>query len=306
MSSLMYTRPSQRTKQQFRLFSDEKDYHAKRKQASDFHYNVGVGIRTLVDDLPDFFHVGLTNTQIYDDQIRFHDPRHFHVSFAGKRYYCATASVLRYALNSWFTDIEFDIVKVKQYRGGRDEFPMDNGDSGGMSERSDIAPFSDVESSLPCTPPILLPAYLDPGQRSNRTSISNSPLLPLNSPAPSPLSSPSPNEPSKDKGNIRESQEGSEMHLLIRWTFSGIPRLGLLNPVPVSGSSPNSSYSNSSPNSSSDVQHYTVARSLYEGAFVYKFNHHGRISEHYVQSIVPAPPLVFRIWGMMNPSIATL
>ncbi|KAG0082250.1 hypothetical protein BGZ90_006780 [Linnemannia elongata] len=104
----------------------------------EYKIRVGTAIRTLREELPQFFQQGLCTTSIYASNIRLIEASHTNVSLQGKPVYFLLAGAVRWSFKMWFRDIEFEIQSIRvNDRGGRGISGLDSGnDSDNMSSTS--------------------------------------------------------------------------------------------------------------------------------------------------------------------------
>ncbi|KAF9101804.1 hypothetical protein BGX29_005246 [Mortierella sp. GBA35] len=114
-----------------KFFGDNDD----RITPQEYKIRVGKAIRTLREELPQFFRHGLYTTSIYAPNIRLIEASHTNVSLQGKPIYFLLAGAVRWSFKMWFRDIEFEIQSIRvNDRGGRGISGLDSGnDSDNMS-----------------------------------------------------------------------------------------------------------------------------------------------------------------------------
>ncbi|KAG9070971.1 hypothetical protein KI688_008514 [Linnemannia hyalina] len=106
----------------------------------EYKIRVGTAIRTLREELPQFFQQGLCTTSIYARNIRLIEASHTNVSLQGKPVYFLLAGAVRWSFKMWFRDIEFEIQSIRvNDRGGRGLSGLDSGnDSNNMSSTPNL------------------------------------------------------------------------------------------------------------------------------------------------------------------------
>jgi hypothetical protein len=72
---------------------------------------MGRSIRVLREELPFYFQEGLKTTNIYSPSIVFKDPIHS-TQIHGKSKYLAVARVLKMAMNTYYSAIDFQVLKM--------------------------------------------------------------------------------------------------------------------------------------------------------------------------------------------------
>src|SRR5690554_2041392 len=78
-----------------------------------------LAIRTLREELPQFFDHGLCTTSIYASNVRLIEASHTNVSLQGRTIYFLLAGAVRWSFKMWFRDIEFEIQSIRvNGRGG--------------------------------------------------------------------------------------------------------------------------------------------------------------------------------------------
>ncbi|KAF9551637.1 hypothetical protein EC957_006530 [Mortierella hygrophila] len=119
-----------------KYFGDNDD----RITPLEYKIRVGTAIRTLREELPQFFQQGLCTTSIYAPNIRLIEASHTNVSLQGKPVYFLLAGAVRWSFKMWFRDIEFEIQSIRvNDRGGRGISGLDSGnDSNNMSSTPNL------------------------------------------------------------------------------------------------------------------------------------------------------------------------
>ncbi|KAF8942849.1 hypothetical protein BGZ47_006065 [Haplosporangium gracile] len=106
-------------------YSEEND---DRITPQEYKIRVGTAIRTLREELPQFFQQGLCTTSIYAPNIRLIEASHTNVSLQGKPIYFLLAGAVRWSFKMWFRDIEFEIQSIRvNDRGGKGTSGLDSG-----------------------------------------------------------------------------------------------------------------------------------------------------------------------------------
>ncbi|KAK3846265.1 MAG: hypothetical protein J3R72DRAFT_520505 [Linnemannia gamsii] len=109
-------------------YSEDND---DRITPQEYKIRVGTAIRTLREELPQFFQQGLCTTSIYAPNIRLIEASHTNVSLQGKTIYFLLAGAVRWSFKVWFRDIEFEIQSIRvNDRGGRGISGLDSGSEG--------------------------------------------------------------------------------------------------------------------------------------------------------------------------------
>lgn len=118
-------------------YSGDNDDHITPQE---YKIRVGTAIRTLREELPQFFQQGMCTTSIYAPNIRLIEASHTNVSLQGKPVYFLLAGAVRWSFKMWFRDIEFEIQSIRvNDRGGRGISGLDSGnDSDNMSSTSNL------------------------------------------------------------------------------------------------------------------------------------------------------------------------
>ncbi|KAH6563653.1 hypothetical protein BASA60_010644 [Batrachochytrium salamandrivorans] len=99
------------------LFKSDHPHEKASRRLSDsdlFFLNLGKATQVLRDDLPAFFEVGLTHTEIYSPDIVFSEPYHSRFESQGITYYRSLAEIVRVSAKCIFENISFHIVSIRQ------------------------------------------------------------------------------------------------------------------------------------------------------------------------------------------------
>ncbi|OZJ03564.1 hypothetical protein BZG36_03095 [Bifiguratus adelaidae] len=217
--------------------------------ADDYTLNVGRAISALQNDLPLFFDQGLADTSIYSNNIILYDPHYTGMHVEGKHVYIGVSNMLRWSLGLWFDDILFSVTKIRTYMENEED-GGDDMDGGGVTHFNAFQGFS---STLPSIIP-------GPSQSIE--------LSHMSLPTSSILSSLQHNQ--RSLSTIPKSSD-KIVRLYVRWKLEATPRTLLL--LPDTSSTPS----------------LPQNRSQYEGLFLYKFDQHGHVCEHRIESVVPSP-----------------
>ncbi|KAF9155316.1 hypothetical protein BG015_010340 [Linnemannia schmuckeri] len=106
-------------------YSEDND---DRITPQEYKIRVGTAVRTLREELPQFFQQGLCTTSIYAPNIRLIEASHTNVSLQGKPIYFLLAGAVRWSFKMWFRDIEFEIQSIRvNGRGGKGTSGLDSG-----------------------------------------------------------------------------------------------------------------------------------------------------------------------------------
>ncbi|KAI1319530.1 hypothetical protein EDD11_003800 [Mortierella claussenii] len=259
-------------------YSSDND---NRVSPQEYKVRVGAAIRTLREELPQFFQHGLCTTSIYASNIRLIEASHTNVSLQGKPIYFLLAGAVRWSFKMWFRDIEFEIQSVRvSDRGGRGLKGMD---FGGDRDNISIASFdarnhctrepaaSNIVRSLDFTH-----RHRSPSNNNGVDAISLSCIDKLEGTL-------GPGEIGEGGMEDGESSLPPATTVTVRWTMKGTTRPSVV----LTSSGP------SAPPPSS-----------YAGVFVYQFNEHGLIDEHRIENIMPSPSpeaikRAFAWWGWL-------
>ncbi|KAG0051746.1 hypothetical protein BGZ83_003364 [Gryganskiella cystojenkinii] len=259
------------------------DFNNDPGSPQEYKLRVGTAIRTLREELPQFFQHGLCNTSIYAPNIRLIEASHTNVSLQGKPVYFLLAGAVRWSFKMWFRDIEFDIQSIRvQDRGGRGLGGMDSG-----GDSSDMSGTANTSSSATLLVSDRADNLIEP------RNASASPTSPLNISMLPPPSPPPPGNVillddggsiSGERGDVENSQASiPPTTVTVRWTMKGTTRPSVV----LTSSGPTS-----------------PPPSSYAGVFVYQFNDYGMIDEHRIENIMPSPSpeaiqRAFAWWGWL-------
>ncbi|KAI7818893.1 hypothetical protein BC939DRAFT_480063 [Gamsiella multidivaricata] len=106
-------------------YSGESNDHVSPQE---YKIRVGKAVRTLREELPQFFQYGLCTTSIYASNIRLIEASHTNATIQGKPIYFLLAGAVRWSFKIWFRDLEFEIQSIRvNDRGGRGLKGMDSG-----------------------------------------------------------------------------------------------------------------------------------------------------------------------------------
>ncbi|GJJ73841.1 hypothetical protein EMPS_06199 [Entomortierella parvispora] len=259
-------------------YSGENDSDPGSPQ--EYKLRVGTAIRTLREELPQFFQHGLCNTSIYAPNIRLIEASHTNVSLQGKTVYFLLAGAVRWSFKMWFRDIEFEIQSIRvQDRGGRGLRGMDSGgdsnDAGGATANSSSPLFASDNAGKGLGSQNQSDHVI--GIASNWSG--NHPrgsFVRLDDSIPSSV------------GGSNGDQDPNQSSLpsttvTVRWTMKGTTRPSVVLTTSGPTSPPPSSYA---------------------GVFVYQFNDYGMIDEHRIENIMPSPSpeaiqRAFAWWGWL-------
>ncbi|KAF9957971.1 hypothetical protein BGZ72_001078 [Mortierella alpina] len=246
----------------------------------EYKIRVGSAIRTLREELPQFFQQGLCTTSIYASNVRLIEASHTNVSLQGKTIYFLLAGAIRWSFKMWFRDIEFEIQSIRvNDRGSRGLKGMDSGSD--FDDTSASAKMARSSSTTLATPLArsttsslhgldLLPSF-DAGHR--RSSQGYDGLVKLDSGAGS----------AATEGGGSGEPPLPATTVTVRWTMKGTTRPSVV----LTSSGPTS-----------------PPPSSYAGIFVYSFNDFGLIDEHRIENIMPSPSpeaiqRAFAWWGWL-------
>ncbi|KAG0362976.1 hypothetical protein BGZ54_008385 [Gamsiella multidivaricata] len=263
-------------------YSGESNDHVSPQE---YKIRVGKAVRTLREELPQFFQYGLCTTSIYASNIRLIEASHTNATIQGKPIYFLLAGAVRWSFKIWFRDLEFEIQSIRvNDRGGRGLKGMDSGgdyanatasilkyhSSAGTQPSSATRPGTFdhcmVESPLDFT----YRHYPERGSRAFEMDCVDK-LDRTVGPA----------------GTEGASEEGQSSPLTttvtIRWTMKGTTRPSVV--LTSSGPAP-------------------PPPSSYAGVFVYQFNENGLVDEHRIENIMPSPSpeaiqRAFAWWGWL-------
>ncbi|KAG0253301.1 Translation initiation factor 3 subunit J component [Mortierella polycephala] len=276
-------------------------YSEDEDSGSPQNYNIRVGraIRTLREELPQFFDHGLCTTSIYASNVRLIEASHTNVSLQGRTIYFLLAGAVRWSFKMWFRDIEFEIQSIRVNgrggpgSGGTREFGgMGSGDDGVDSAST----FSKTSHSTITTMP-----WSDSNSTTQRSMQESTEHWKLNR-----LGDDSTRKGAIldlkcidkldgtlesngfDKVNRGENNHGNQESLppttvTVRWTLKGTTRPSVV--LTSSGPTP-------------------PPPSTFSGVFVYQFNDRGLIDEHRIENIMPSPSpeaieRAFALWGWL-------
>ncbi|KAF9575093.1 hypothetical protein EC968_004318 [Mortierella alpina] len=251
----------------------------------EYKIRVGSAIRTLREELPQFFQHGLCTTSIYASNIRLIEASHTNVSLQGKPIYFLLAGAVRWSFKMWFRDIEFEIQSIRvNDRGSRGLKGMDSG-----SDFDDTSASAKIARSSATS--LATSLSQSPLSASASSLSSSSAVVPGPDPQPSWESVNGYDSLVKvDTGSARtEGGEGGgepplpATTVTVRWTMKGTTRPSIV----LTSSGPTS-----------------PPPSSYAGVFVYTFNDYGLIDEHRIENIMPSPSpeaiqRAFAWWGWL-------
>ncbi|KAF9907357.1 hypothetical protein EC991_011006 [Linnemannia zychae] len=238
-----------------------------RVTPQEYKVRVGTAIRTLREELPQFFQNGLCTTSIYAPNVRLIEASHTNVSLQGKTVYFLLAGAVRWSFKMWFRDIEFEIQSIRvNDRGGRGISGLDSGNDNGNT----------VATCTGTEPPTLL--QLHGSKQGNEDHVEDRKQL------RDIVRSTGVDGINTDQG----AGAGREPSLpattvTVRWTLKGTTRPSVVLTTSGPTSPPPSSYA---------------------GVFVYELDDWGLISEHRIENIMPSPSpeaieRAFAWWGWL-------
>ncbi|KAG0205503.1 hypothetical protein BGX28_002939 [Mortierella sp. GBA30] len=246
----------------------------------EYKIRVGSAIRTLREELPQFFQHGLCTTSIYASNVRLIEASHTNVSLQGKTIYFLLAGAIRWSFKMWFRDIEFEIQSIRvNDRGSRGLKGMDSGgDFDSISAASTAVKMTHVglPSKSLCTSHSSRQLFTS-GLGNNKANFVHYSLSKLYDD----------NVGSLGTGGLGD-QGGEEASLpattvTVRWTLKGTTRPSVV----LTSSGPT-----------------LPPPSSYAGIFVYQFDERGLIDEHRIENIMPSPSpeaiqRAFAWWGWL-------
>ncbi|KAJ3118868.1 hypothetical protein HDU96_007610 [Phlyctochytrium bullatum] len=166
----------------------------------DSRLRLGHAVLTLQDDIPNFFHSGLSDTSIYHPSLVFRDPCHeslSHIVVRGRPTYLSLANLLRWTVRLYYETVDVEIIRMVQFRG-----PYGNDNDGGGASNGATHFVSSTECPSHGQPPT--------NQPLTKFSLDNDPH-----PAP--------------------PDDDTSTRLMVRWVFEAVPRhqalLSYINPL---------------------------------------------------------------------------
>ncbi|KAF9184169.1 hypothetical protein BGZ50_003827 [Haplosporangium sp. Z 11] len=265
------------------------------------NYNIRVGraIRTLREELPQFFDHGLCTTSIYASNVRLIEASHTNVSLQGRPIYFLLAGAVRWSFKMWFRDIEFEIQSIRVNGRGSSGSGSPRG-FGGMGSGGDgvdsasafgktsystimTMPWSDSNSTIQRPMQESTKHWelnrLDSGSTKEETILG----LECNDKIDGILKSNGSAEMSRGENNDDNRESLQPTTVTVRWTLKGTTRPSVVLTSAGPTSPPPSSYA---------------------GVFVYQFNDYGLINEHRIENIMPSPSpeaieRAFAWWGWL-------
>ncbi|KAF9108012.1 hypothetical protein BGX27_008503 [Mortierella sp. AM989] len=267
----------------FLRYSGEND---EQITPQEYRLRVGKAIRTLQEELPQFFQQGLCTTSIYASNIRLIEASHTNVSLQGKPIYILLAGAVRWSFKMWFRDLEFEIQSIRvNDRGGRGIKGMDSGsDFGGGDATSFKSHFRASDQSTLTVPhqhftngsPIDSTYHSNP-QKSN-IIVSRNYVDRLEQTVNS--------LGTRGGGRVSDGEKRPlppATTVTVRWTMKGTTRPSII--LTSAGPAP-------------------PPPSSFAGVFVYQFNDFGFIDEHRIENIMPSPSpeaiqRAFAWWGWL-------
>ncbi|KAF9135907.1 hypothetical protein BGW39_010722 [Mortierella sp. 14UC] len=231
----------------------------------EYKIRVGTAIRTLREELPQFFQRGLCTTSIYAPHIRLIEASHTNVSLQGKPIYFLLAGAVRWSFKMWFRDIEFEIQSIRvNDRGGRGISGLDSGnDSDSM-----VATCTGLEPST------LL--RLHESKQGANAEVKKQQRVTVRSTGVDGINA--------DQGTGGGGEPSlPSTAVTVRWTLKGTTRPSVVLTTSGPTSPPPSSYA---------------------GVFVYELDDRGLINEHRIENIMPSPSpeaieRAFAWWGWL-------
>ncbi|KAG0306099.1 hypothetical protein BGZ97_000873 [Linnemannia gamsii] len=237
----------------------------------EYRIRVGTAIRTLREELPQFFQQGLCTTSIYAPNIRLIEASHTNVSLQGKPIYFLLAGAVRWSFKMWFRDIKFEIQSIRvNDRGGRGISGLDSGNDNDNMSTSTTCRITGMEQSE------LLRSH-EPKQEGDVIMERKKQCESVQSTGVDGI-----NIDQRGNGNGGEPSLPATT-VRVRWTLKGTTRPSVVLTTSGPTSPPPSSY---------------------EGIFVYEIDDRGLIDEHRIENIMPSPSpeaiqRAFAWWGWL-------
>ncbi|KAI8846948.1 hypothetical protein BC829DRAFT_254066 [Chytridium lagenaria] len=233
-------------------YSDQERRVSHDEEEANARIRLGRAVRTLEEDIPNFFEGGFSDTSIYHPSLVFRDPCHSQLSnivIEGRSIYLGLAVILRWMIRIYYGSIDVDIVRLVQFRG---PYGGGGGDGPSLTSVNSVASLHIIKCH-----DLHLHLQQSPYSTGIQQFTSNAPY-PINSTQLQPRESRLP-EQAGDDHSVR---------LMVRWVFQAVPRHQII-------------LSNFNP--------LSIKPSVFEGVFVYKFDEQGFIVEHVLQSVYPCP-----------------
>ncbi|KAF9914991.1 hypothetical protein BX616_007147 [Lobosporangium transversale] len=248
-----------------------------------------IPIRTLREELPQFFQDGLCTTSIYASNIRLIEASHTNVSIQGKSVYFLLAGALRWSFKMWFRDLEVEILSIRvNDRGGRGLKGMDSGNDTNGSAMSSQSSISASASSSNILRSFEAETMFDTLDRSVHYFAKESPIdftERYNPPSVvyADKLGKSVGPAGMEDSTGEESQPSPATTVTVRWTMKGTTRPSVV----LTSAGPT-----------------LPPPSSYEGVFMYQFDDRGLIDEHRIENIMPSPSpeaiqRAFAWWGWL-------
>ncbi|KAF9173254.1 hypothetical protein BGX21_008717 [Mortierella sp. AD011] len=233
----------------------------------EYRLRVGKALRTLNDELPQFFDRGLCTTSIYASNIRLIEASHTNASMQGKTFYFLLAGAVRWSFKVWFRDLEFEIQSIRvNDRGQRglkgtnsgSDFDNTTASSRRLFSVSDLNNITETHQRF-ANGFSSESAYHRHPQKS-RVVVGTNHLDKFG-------------EMIDSAGSRKGISDGERLPLpattiTVRWTMKGTTRPSVV----LTSSGPT-----------------LPPPSYYSGVFIYKFNDLGHIDEHRIENIMPSP-----------------
>ncbi|KAF8979499.1 hypothetical protein BGZ46_005346 [Entomortierella lignicola] len=261
-------------------YSEENDGHTTPQE---YRLRIGKALRTLQDELPQFFEQGLCTTSIYASNIRLIEASHTNVSMQGKPIYFLLAGAVRWSFKMWFRDLEFEIQSIRVNDRGRSGLRgMDSGSdfNGTTTSYKSLLDTSNQNVSYGFHQHSVKESPIDSNHHhwNSQKSDINVDLDHIVMSEDTVGSAGTGN-----LGNYGEQPSPPATTVTVRWTMKGTTRPSVV--LTSAGPTP-------------------PPPSSYAGVFVYQFNDYGFIDEHRIENIMPSPSpeaiqRAFAWWGWL-------